>query len=79
MVFEQETYIGGSKPLSVGASTSAPNAHIFKRDGAGGSFEGGLRGRNSSGGADTGEYGRGTYPDGGDRCQRVTMHRWWPR
>jgi hypothetical protein len=42
MVLEHEAYIGGSELSPVGAPTSAPNALIFKRDGASGNFEGGL-------------------------------------
>jgi hypothetical protein len=64
--------------LPVGALTNAPNALIFKRDGAGGSFVGGLRGRNSARGTGAGEDGEGTCPDGGSRCQRITVHQWQP-
>jgi hypothetical protein len=42
MVFEQETYLGDSELSPVGAPIGTPNVLASKRDGVGGSSEGGL-------------------------------------
>jgi hypothetical protein len=76
MVFEQEVYVGDSELSPASAPNSTPNVLISKRDSAGGSFEGGLCGRNDTGGAGVGEDGGGAYPDGGGRCQHVTTRQW---
>jgi hypothetical protein len=73
MVFGQEAYIGDSKLSLVNALTSVPIALVSKQDGAGGSFEGGLRGRIGAGFDDAGEDGRGTSLGGGGRCQCDTV------
>jgi hypothetical protein len=74
MVFGQEMYIGDPELSSVGAPTIIPTTPVSKRDGAGGSFEGSLRGRIGTG---VGEDDRGISLDGGGRCQRDTVS--WQR
>jgi hypothetical protein len=64
MVFELEAYIGDPELSLVGASTSTLNALVYMRHGAGGSFEGGLRGRIYAGGVSAGEVGGGACPEG---------------
>jgi hypothetical protein len=78
MVFGQEVYVGGSKLSPASAPTSAPNVLIFRRDGAGGKFGVGLRGRNSAGGASVGENDGGACPEGDNRYQCVVARQGHP-
>jgi hypothetical protein len=77
MIFKHEVYIGSSELSLISDPTRALKAIVFKQDCTVGGFQGGLRGRNSTGGTCAEEGGRDACFNGGNRHQCVNAHRWW--
>jgi hypothetical protein len=73
MIFKHEVYIGSSELSPISDPTRALKAIVFKQDCTVGGFQGGLRGRNSTGGTCAEEGGRDACFKGAT-CTNVSTH-----